>query len=236
MGDLEGGAPSSKQIRELFHSTLDLVERVARRVWHRIGRAAELEDLVGWGREGLLDAACRYDRSRGVPFEGYAYYRVLGAVYDGVRRSGDLPPALLAEMARASNAAALGEGAAEVCFAREADASPASERLFDEHLTAVALAASIDRVAGSARGPSSPVAAEGPASPEMAVANAELLHLLEQGLTLLTQEEAEVVRRHYFADEPLSHIAESLGMSRSWASRLHARAIERLSRWLRSRD
>ena len=50
----------------------------------------EHDDLVSFGREGLLDAARRYDESRGVPFRVYASFRVRGATYDGVRRTSAL--------------------------------------------------------------------------------------------------------------------------------------------------
>jgi DNA-directed RNA polymerase specialized sigma subunit len=41
------------------------------------------------------------------------------------------------------------------------------------------------------------------------------------------------VERHYFGDETLDQAAASLGLSKSWGSRLHARAIETIARELK---
>ena len=84
------GSDESETLRR-FEETLDLVEIVARQVGRVIGGAVELDDLRSFGREGLLDAARRYDPSRGVPFRGYANYRVRGAIFDGVRKMSRLP-------------------------------------------------------------------------------------------------------------------------------------------------
>lgn len=48
----------------------------------------ELDDLIGFGYLGLLDARDRYDPRRGVNFEIYARYRIRGAIYDGLRDMG----------------------------------------------------------------------------------------------------------------------------------------------------
>jgi RNA polymerase sigma factor for flagellar operon FliA len=52
----------------------------------------------------------------------------------------------------------------------------------------------------------------------------------------LRHDEAELVRRHYLQGERFDHVAQQLGLSKSWASRLHTRAIRRLSRRLRGAD
>ena len=49
----------------------------------------------------------------------------------------------------------------------------------------------------------------------------------------LPKEEAELVRRHYLEGERFDRVAQELGLSKSWASRLHTRAMGRLSKRLR---
>jgi RNA polymerase sigma factor for flagellar operon FliA len=51
---------------------------------------------------------------------------------------------------------------------------------------------------------------------------------LDDALATLDARERELVRRHYFDGEPVQDIARDLGISRAWASRLHARALARL--------
>ena len=41
-------------------------------------------------------------------------------------------------------------------------------------------------------------------------------------------------RRHYLEGARFDHVAEELGLSKSWASRLHTRALTRLSKRLRA--
>jgi RNA polymerase sigma factor for flagellar operon FliA len=45
--------------------------------------------------------------------------------------------------------------------------------------------------------------------------------------------ESELVRRHYLNGERFDHVAEELGLSKSWASRLHTRALGRLAKRLK---
>jgi RNA polymerase sigma factor for flagellar operon FliA len=49
----------------------------------------------------------------------------------------------------------------------------------------------------------------------------------------LPDAERTLVERHYFADETLDQAAAALGLSKSWGSRLHARAIDAIARELR---
>jgi RNA polymerase sigma factor for flagellar operon FliA len=70
-------------------------------------------------------------------------------------------------------------------------------------------------------------------SPEDAVARAELLAHVRAMIDSLPAEEAELVKRHYLEGERFDQVAQSLGLSKSWASRLHTRAMQRLSKRLR---
>ena len=52
-------------------------------------------------------------------------------------------------------------------------------------------------------------------------------------MAALPDSERTLVERHYFAGETLEQAAASIGLSKSWGSRLHARAIEAIARELR---
>jgi RNA polymerase sigma factor for flagellar operon FliA len=69
--------------------------------------------------------------------------------------------------------------------------------------------------------------------PEQAYGNAQLLTVIREAIAELPHEEAELVRRHYLEGARFDHVAEELGLSKSWASRLHTRALTRLSKRLR---
>ena len=54
-------------------------------------RDIEYEDLVGFGSFGLLDAIDRYDLNKDVKFKTYALTRIMGSIYDELRKLDSLP-------------------------------------------------------------------------------------------------------------------------------------------------
>jgi RNA polymerase sigma factor for flagellar operon FliA len=226
----------SPEVLERFHGTLGLVEIVARQVRRTAGPGVELDDLVSYGREGLLDAARRFDASRGVPFRAYANFRVRGAVIDGVRASARLPRRVHERLRALDAAQRVSEGAAEDRLGAppppgtRADA----ERALDTHLAAMATAMAVGLLAQSAIGEEGELTSiDTRASPEEAVSEAELFAEVRRAIETLPAQEAELVRRHYLLGERFDLVAADLGLSKSWASRLHTRAVGRLAKRLR---
>ena len=226
----------SPEVLERFADQLSLVDVIARQTIRALGRSVEYDDLVGYGREGLLEAARRYDPSRGVPFRAYANYRVRGAILDGVRRMSRLPRRAHERLRGLEAAALTAEGAAEDVFAAQPPGSGAAqaEQALSDHLAAMATALAVGMVAESVRGEEGEVTtlAAG-ADPEQSFGHAELLELVRHAIGELPEQEAELVRRHYLEGERFDHVAAELGLSKSWASRLHTRAIGRLTKRLR---
>jgi RNA polymerase sigma factor for flagellar operon FliA len=219
-----------------FEAALDLVEAIARRVLRELGGGAELAELVSYGREGLLEAARRFDPTRGVPFRGYASFRVRGAIIDGVRRSARLPRRAHERLNGLAAALRTSEGAYEdVAGSRAPGATPAdAERALEEHLAAMATAVAVGLLTHTGFGDEGeriPVAAGEDA--ETAFGRAELLASVKKAIAELPPEEEALVRRHYLEGERFDHVAAELGLSKSWASRLHTRAIKRLTEKLR---
>jgi len=225
----------SPEVLERFHGTLDLVDIVARQVRRTVGHGLELDELVSFGREGLLDAARRYDAARGVPFRAYANFRVRGAIVDGVRSIARLPRRAHERLRALDAAARVSEGAAEdvLGVAPRGDAADA-ERALDAHLAALATAMAVGLVAQAAAGEEGePTPIDARSSPEEAFGDAELLRVVREAITGLPHEEQELVRRHYLEGERFDRVASDLGLSKSWASRLHSRAVQRLATKLR---
>ncbi|RPJ84574.1 MAG: sigma-70 family RNA polymerase sigma factor, partial [Acidobacteria bacterium] len=65
---------------------LPFVEALARRLASSMPHSIDLGDLVQDGVLGLIDAAQRFDESRGIKFETFAERRVRGAMIDALRR------------------------------------------------------------------------------------------------------------------------------------------------------
>lgn len=80
-------APTSRVERdERIKAHLYLVDAIARAArLSSLGRGVEFEDLVAYGAIGLVEAATRFDSSKGVPFVAFARHRISGAIVDGIR-------------------------------------------------------------------------------------------------------------------------------------------------------
>jgi RNA polymerase sigma factor for flagellar operon FliA len=223
------------EVLERFETHLDLVEILARQIGRTTGEAVELQDLISYGREGLLDAARRFEAERGVPFRAYANFRVRGAIIDGVRAMSRVPRRVYERVGALAAASRVSEGTLEDLQVPEAPGAGAAqaERALAEHLAAMATAMTLGLLSPTVRGDEGePTPLELAPSPEDALGRAELLQAVREAVGDLPDDEATLIRRHYFHGERFDQVAEELGLSKSWASRLHTRAIRRLTKRL----
>ncbi len=215
---------------------MDLVDVIARQVVRELGRVVELEDLRSMGHQGLLEAARRFDEAKGASFRRFANYRVRGAMIDGIRKGAPLPRRAHARLRSLEAALLVSEAAAE-------DAPPgsmpplgavASEQRLSDHLADMATAMAIGLLAVPTVGEEGEATALDLAhTPEEALEEAEVRQLVLHALEDRPDDERTLVRRHYLEGERFDHVAASLGLSKSWGSRLHTRAIARLTKRLR---
>jgi RNA polymerase sigma factor for flagellar operon FliA len=201
----------------LVEQHIDLVRSIAGKLVRRVSTSVELEDLIAFGREGLVRAAERYDPERGVAFSTFAYYRVRGAIFDGLRRMGPRPLA------------------PRQLFEEHADAY--LEQLGGEPAPPTAAAAA-DRLAGAISDLAVAWAIRADAEeascdhsipdPETVAERKEQLSVVQKGMARLPEPERQLLELMYFEGEGVVAAGERLGLSKGWASRLHARALARL--------
>jgi RNA polymerase sigma factor for flagellar operon FliA len=229
-------APDAPEALERFQTQLELVEIIARQIARTMGSVVELDDLRSFGREGLLDAARKFDSERGVPFRAYANFRVRGAIIDGIRSLAQLPRRAHERLNGLSASLRVSEGAADDTFAAPSSSTRAqADQALGEHLAAMATAITVGLIAPTGQGEEGEhVQVSTAESPEEAVSRAQLLSLVQAAIAELPEEEAALVRRHYLEGERFDQVAASLGLSKSWASRLHTRAMQRLAKRLRA--
>src|SRR5690349_20325868 len=85
-GLTHNGTPSSPaSIEQVLIEHLPQVRLIARGLWGRTRFYVELDDLIGYGMLGLMDAVRKFDPSRGVLLKTYAEHRIRGAILDGLR-------------------------------------------------------------------------------------------------------------------------------------------------------
>jgi len=75
----------SKDEETLITSHLSKVKYLADRMAMKLPPSIEKDDLYGAGVLGLIDAAKRYDKSRGIAFTTFAETRIRGAILDSLR-------------------------------------------------------------------------------------------------------------------------------------------------------
>lgn len=69
----------------LIRAHTGLARNLALRLAGRVPSSVDLDDLIGAGVLGLIDAVDRFDPSRAIPFEAYARTRIHGAILDALR-------------------------------------------------------------------------------------------------------------------------------------------------------
>jgi len=83
-GDAANERPKSAKVDPTRY--LDFVKRIATRMVRSLPAHVSLDDLIGAGTLGLLDAVDRYDPSKADRFETFAEFRIKGAILDELRR------------------------------------------------------------------------------------------------------------------------------------------------------
>jgi RNA polymerase sigma factor for flagellar operon FliA len=232
-----GSPTDSPEVLERFHEALPTVKPIALRLRRNIGHSADVDDLISYGQAGLLEAARRYDPERGVPFRAFANFRIRGAMLDGVRQLSHLPRRVHEKLKAFENASRYSEHALEDLHAPAPPGQAAvdRERRLVDHLAGMATAVATGLVSEAGiDDQGSTMAVSHHPSPEEASSRRQLLELVQEGILSLPEQEALLIRRHYFEGERFDHVATELGLSKSWASRLHTRAIGRLTKRLSS--
>lgn len=99
MGETIENAIDTTEMNKMIEANLPLVKHIVLQVAVHFPRHVEREELARAGALGLVEAARRYDESRGVPFDRFAAQRIRGAILDAVRAA-DWAPRSVRTLAR----------------------------------------------------------------------------------------------------------------------------------------
>lgn len=211
------------------------VRGIVKQTRHQLGIETDADDLLACGYAGLVDARARYDASHGVPFKSFAYYRVRGAVIDGVRSMAYLPRRAYARLRAAEALDSAAEQLGQQAAASQKAAPQASGQAAG---TTAGKVRALDAVLGQAAASFCAALANDEAereglSPEAALATKERRARVREAVAQLPERERILVEGHDLRGRQLLELAEEMGLSKSWASRIHARGLQRLRRLLR---
>lgn len=209
--------------KQLVEQHLSLVQAIARKVKKTLGRSIELDDLIAYGSQGLVEAAERFDARPGVAFSTFAYYRIRGAMFDGLRTMG--------WYSRADYARYRAEERANEYLQSHADRASEAGAKDDaaEALAAVAqILSGVATVHITSLEAAAHVADQTFASPDAGIDPGRLGQRVREAITTLPEKERRLMELYYFEEKTLEEAGGALGLSKSWACRLHARAVELL--------
>ncbi len=229
---MSGGAARPRrelgEAERLVHEGLPVLEGVARRLARRLGGRIDRDELFGLGQPVLLEIARTFDPSKG-KFTTYAALKIKWAILDGLRRDTNGRSLSARGLALAAS-----ERVAEAYAAEPepgADATEEDDRL---RLRGMLAAHAVALATGLTAGHGAP--GQAPGTPEDDALRAELARALRLAVGGLPERQRVLVERHYFGGEPFDEIARDLGVSKSWASRLHGQAMAALARALEHPD
>ena len=222
--------PKVKTPQELMEDAQGLVISLASNIRRKIPFRIDLDDLIAYGEVGLAEAARDFDPTVGAAFTTFAYYRVRGAIYDGLSK--------MSWTSRARYRKWRFEQMANEKLANEAVHSGSSDleseakwlRDATDQLAVIFLSCQDDDKGGvresSLEDPLAPTASS-------IAAQREILEKLRDLVDALPPTEQRLVKLVYFEGATLQEAGNSLGISKSWASRMHAKSLENLARSLR---
>lgn len=219
----------SPEVLARVKEALDLVDMLARQLRRQFGAHVHVDDLASQGREALLAAARSFDPERGLPFRRWANLRIRGAMIDAVRSQGNLPRRVYRQVRAMQAGDLVHEAAAEEPTPPTAEAADAK---LSDQLGAAAVAMAMSFLTMRS-GEAIAEATDPRDNPEDAVSRAELVARIREAIAERPDAERQLLQRHYFDDVTFEEAAKELGLSKSWASRLHARAIEGVAKALK---
>ncbi|MDH4046674.1 MAG: RNA polymerase sigma factor FliA [Gammaproteobacteria bacterium] len=205
-----------------------LVKRIAHHLAARLPSTIEIDDLLQSGMIGLLEAAGKFDASRGASFETYAGIRIRGAMLDDVRKQDWTPRSVHQKHRKVS----------ETVRAIEAETG----RLADGQEVAARLGVSVDEYHDILRdtaqcrlfsleetleepGYGRDLPASDTATPDQELDQSQFRSALAQAVDRLPEREKLVLSLYYEQELNLKEIGAVLGVSESRVCQIHGQAL-----------
>ena len=224
-GHPDAARPLPTEAQKLMESCQGIVKSLAWKIHQKVPKHVELDDLISYGQLGLAQAARDYDPTRGGQFTTYAYYRIRGAILDGLSQ--------MSWFSRHDYHACRYERQANEVLQVEAPPPEAGASHSDEPgwLGRVSGALTMAYlVTGMEPKPSGTDESSEPASHAIAE---EVVQKLRDLIDALPDEPRQLIKSMYFEGQTLTDAGKKLGISKAWASRLHSKTLLRLAHALR---
>ena len=223
--------PESAEKSDLIVNHIAYARCLSRRFYfQRSDMGIDRDEFQSAAFLGLCDAAQRFDDSRGLNFETFSYLRIRGAMYDLLRRGGWFCNGLTA--LKAPDAAA-GENVEEPSRARRVSSLSVQEftSLLDSN---DGLNFKLHGISADADGETVELSYADALTPEQEAIGRNSREYLRSLLHRLPEKERDLIEMYYFEGRTFEDMRSHFkGVSKSWLSRLHSRALGRLRSELR---
>lgn len=218
----------------------ELVKRIAYHLLGRLPPSVQIEDLIQAGMVALIEAAQKFDATKGASFETYVGIRIRGAMIDEVRK-GDWTPRSVHRNARAISEAILslenrlGREAKESEIAAELGIGLASYHAMLKDQSSAKLQSFEALLSESDDEDEAELNLAGfHGGPQQLIEREHFVSALAKAMTQLSQREQLVLSLYYDEELNLKEIAAVLGVTESRVSQIITQAALRLRARLES--
>jgi len=222
---------SSPMQEEDIAAHLSMVRFLARRIHERLPSHVELEELIGAGVLGLMDAYKKFDPGKNVKFRSYAQFRVRGAILDSLRTL-DWSPRELRRKAREIEASIqrltgrVGRSPNEAEVAAEMKMTLTDYQHLLGDLKSLELGTlNAERSEDSGEEELAYVPNRAEEDPLFQCLRSEMHGRLRQAIDRLPEREKLVLNLYYFEELTMKEIGQILGVVESRISQVHASAV-----------
>lgn len=221
---------------QLIVHHMRIVKFIAGRMAIHVPSTVDMDDLVGWGVMGLMDAVEKFDHTQDIKFSTYASIRIRGAILDQIR-SLDWAPRSLRTMARKVGAAreelrqTLGREPGAEAIAEKLGTTPDHVEDTMAQLQCAHVLSLDDYLPSEDEGDSRKrdVTANASApSPSHFAELEEKKALLVEAILGLSDQQQKVLNLYYYEELTLKEIGAVLEVSESRVCQIHSAAMKQL--------
>ena len=225
---------SNKSIRDtLIVQYIYLIRYVVGRVKVTLPATISIEDIAGYGVEGLINAVERYSPQKNTRFETYALIRIRGAILDRIRAQDFLPRSVRKKIKDIKSAQEhlkqeLGRMPTTTEVANYLDMEPEKvSQLLSEDTTMTSLYDKRGNTEDSVEIIDT-IQDENKLNPQEKAEEQNVKQELEKALRRLPERERIIMVLYYQENMTLKEIGATINMSESRVCQIHAQAIMKL--------
>ena len=238
----EKADPAARDALILHH--MRIVKYIAGRMAIHVPSNVEMDDLVGWGCMGLMDAVEKYDHTQDIKFSTYASIRIRGAIIDQIR-SLDWAPRSLRTMARKVGAAreklrhVEGREPSVESIAAEVGTTPEHVEDTMAQLQTAQILSLDDYLPSEEHGETRKLELVGNANTPHPAAGLELEErktALVRAIINLPDQQQKVLNLYYYEELTLKEIGAVLEVTESRVCQIHSAAMKQLRKVVQAKD